>query len=113
MLNGHLRLGAPMQMLPSAIPLQVLPFQPLQTGRTCVKRLLCAKLVCRHSTASVLLGWATGKDLRYEQLPVEVQQHPQYGRCLIAVQDIAADEVLLSVPTDRVFASQVGARPRT
>ncbi|KAF6251907.1 hypothetical protein COO60DRAFT_577679 [Scenedesmus sp. NREL 46B-D3] len=59
-----------------------------------------------HSTASVLLGWATGKDLRYEQLPVEVQQHPQYGRCLIAVQDIAADEVLLSVPTDRVFASQ-------
>ncbi|KAF6253661.1 hypothetical protein COO60DRAFT_1703728 [Scenedesmus sp. NREL 46B-D3] len=60
----------------------------------------------RHSTASALLGWATGKDLRYEQLPVEVQQHPQYGRCLVAVQAIAADEVVLSVPTDRVFASQ-------
>jgi hypothetical protein len=64
-------------------------------------------LACRRSSASALLGWATGKDLRYEQLPVQVQQHPQYGRCLVAVQDIAADEVILSVSTDRVFASQV------
>jgi hypothetical protein len=62
---------------------------------------------CRRSSASALLGWASGKDLRYEQLPVEVQHHPQYGRCLVAVQDIEADEVILSVPTDRVFASQV------
>jgi hypothetical protein len=73
----------------------------------------CVTLPCRLSTASALLGWATGRDLRYEQLPVEVQQHPQYGRCLVAVQDIAADEVILSVPTDRVFASQVRGRPAT
>jgi hypothetical protein len=66
---------------------------------------------CRHSTASAVLGWATCRDLRYEQLPVQVQQHPQYGRCLVALQDIAADEVILSVPTDRVFASQVSVRP--
>lgn len=71
--------------------------------------IVCVRFLpaCRHSTASAVLGWATCKDLRYEQLPVQVQQHPEYGRCLVAVQDIAADEVLLSVPTDRVFASQV------
>uniref|UniRef100_A0A383V998 SET domain-containing protein n=1 Tax=Tetradesmus obliquus TaxID=3088 RepID=A0A383V998_TETOB len=91
----------------SAVQLSCPPLPALRTGhRRAAIRCQAVTTADKHSTASAVLGWATCKDLRYEQQPVQVQQHPQYGRCLVAVQDIAADEVLLSVPTDRVFASQ-------
>lgn len=53
-----------------------------------------------------LLYWATDKDPLYEQLPVAIELG-SYGRCLVAQRDIQADEVVMSVCTDRVFTSQV------
>jgi hypothetical protein len=52
-----------------------------------------------------LLDWADASGV--EQRPVAVQQHPDYGRCLVATQDIANGTVLLSVPLEQVFQSQV------
>jgi hypothetical protein len=56
-----------------------------------------------------LLDWAdvSGVDPR----PVAVQQHSEYGRCLVATEDIPNGTVLLSVPLEQVFQSQVGLQP--
>lgn len=54
------------------------------------------------------LEWATAEWLAAEgELSVAVAQHPAYGRGLVAQADIAPHEVILSVNTERVFASQV------
>lgn len=52
-----------------------------------------------------LLDWADTGDASLR--PVAVQQHPKYGRCLVASQDIPNGTVLLSVPLEKVFQSQV------
>lgn len=55
-----------------------------------------------------LLDWADAADMA--QRPVAVEQHPDFGRCLVATQDIPNGTVLLSVPLEQVFQSQVGSR---
>lgn len=60
------------------------------------------------SSASVyeaLLDWADALDV--SPRPVAVQHHPEYGRCLVATEEIPNGTVLLSVPLDQVFQSQV------
>lgn len=63
----------------------------------------------RHNSSTVyeaLLDWADAADMA--QRPVAVEQHPDFGRCLVATQDIPNGTVLLSVPLEQVFQSQVG-----
>lgn len=54
-----------------------------------------------------LLNWADSSGVK--PLPVSVEQHPEYGRCLVAAEDIPNGSVLLSVPLEQVFQSQVRA----
>lgn len=62
------------------------------------------------SVYEVLLDWADTAAAEPHERPVKVQEHPQYGRCLVAVEDIPNGTVLLSVPLEQVFQSQVCER---
>jgi hypothetical protein len=78
----------------------------ISTSKTSCKSSSSSSSSSNSSTVyQQLLEWATGQPL--QQLPVAVQQHPQHGRCLVAVRNIAADEVMLSVGADKAFSSKV------
>lgn len=71
-----------------------------------VLRANAAAAAADNSVFDQLLRWADA-DADDTPLAVRVEQHPQYGRCLVAAEDVpATGSVLLSVPIDRVFASQ-------
>lgn len=93
-------------------PCQVQQITPKSITRTVSAVRKSPHTVRSTSTTTVyeaLLDWAdvSGVDPR----PVAVQQHSEYGRCLVATEDIPIGTVLLSVPLDQVFQSQVCLHP--